>query len=48
MKKIGVYVLNLKKDKKRLKNIVSILKKQKIHDYEIIQGIDGKKLTRKE
>jgi len=39
-----VYVINLKRDTKRLENIKNELKKQNIYNFEIIQGIDGKKI----
>ena len=47
MKKIKIFVLNLKKDRNRRRHIVSELKKQNIKDYEIIEAIDGNKLAKK-
>ena len=42
--KFKVYVINLKKDNKRKKNIIKQLKKQKIKNYEIINAVNGNKL----
>ena len=39
-----IYVINLKRDAKRLENIKNELNKQNIYEFEIIQGIDGKKI----
>lgn len=44
--KFKVYVINLKKDNKRKKNIIKQLKKQKIKNYEIINAVNGNKLSK--
>lgn len=45
-KKLLVYVINLKKDKKRRKSIIDQLNKQKIKNYTIINAVDGSKLSK--
>ena len=47
-KKYKVYVVNLKKDKKRKEHIINELKKQKIINYEIIDAVNGNILPLKE
>ena len=41
-----VYIVNLKTDKNRKKNIIKELVKQNIKNYEIIDAIDGNKLNK--
>ena len=41
-----VYIVNLKTDKNRRKNIIKELVKQNIKNYEIIDAIDGNKLNK--
>ncbi len=43
-----IYIINLKRDTKRLRSITNELKKQKITNFEIIEGIDGKKIKKDE
>ena len=43
-----IYVINLKRDTKRLKSITNELKKQNITNFELIEGIDGKKIKKDE
>ena len=47
-KKFKIYVVNLKKDKDRRKNIIIEIKKQNIKNYEIIDAINGNELNNKE
>ena len=46
--KFKIYVVNLKKDKDRRKNIINEIEKQNIKDYEIIDAINGNELNDKE
>ena len=48
LKKYKIYIINLKRDKKRKKHIIEELKKQKITNYEIVDAIDGNALPPKE
>lgn len=48
LEKFKIFVVNLKKDEDRKKNIVNELRKQKIKNYEIIDAINGNKLTHQE
>ena len=43
-----VYIVNLKKDKKRKKNILNELKKQNLKNYKFISAVNGNKLKKKE
>ena len=45
---LQVYVINLKQDTERLKNISYELNKQNINDFEIIEAIDAKRINKKE
>ena len=45
IKNFKVFVVNLDKDKERLKNIIIELKKQKLKNYEIIKAVEGDKFT---
>ena len=45
---LKVYVINLKQDTERLKNISYELNKQNINDFEIIEAIDAKRINKKE
>ena len=47
-KKFIVYIINLKKDEERKKNILRQVKKQKIKNYELIAAVDGNNLTEEE
>ena len=40
-----IYIVNLKKDKNRRKNIIREVEKQNLTNYEIIDAIDGNKLN---
>ena len=42
---LQIYVINLKRDSERLKNITSELKKQNIINFELIEAIDSKKIS---
>lgn len=46
--KIQVYIINLKKDEDRKKNILIELKKQNIENFELVEAIDGNKLKDEE
>ena len=46
--KFKIYVVNLKKDKDRRKNIIIEIEKQNIKNYEIIDAINGNELSNKE
>ncbi|MDB9717889.1 glycosyltransferase family 25 protein [Candidatus Pelagibacter sp.] len=46
MKKYQIYILNLKRHKKRRKHIISELKKQNIRNYEFVDAIDGNRLKK--
>ena len=48
IEKFIIYVINLKKDKKRKKHIINELKKQNINNYELIEAINGNKFSTKE
>ena len=48
LKKYKIYIINLKRCKKRKKHIIEELKKQKITNYEIVDAIDGNALPPKE
>ena len=41
-----IYVINLKRETKRRKNIIEELKKQNIQNFEIIDAIDGEKINK--
>lgn len=43
--KFKIYVVNLKKDKDRKKNIINEIEKQNIKDYQIIDAINGNELN---
>ena len=43
-----VYIINLKKDKNRKKNILNELKKQNLKNYKFISAVNGNKLKKKE
>lgn len=45
-KNFFVYIINLKKDKKRKQSIISELIKQKINNYKIIDAVDGNSLKK--
>ena len=45
---LQVYVINLKKDTERLENISYELNKQNINNFEIIEGVDAKKINKKD
>ncbi len=44
MHNFKIYIVNLKKDKKRKKNILREIKKQNLKNYKFIDAIDGNKL----
>ncbi len=44
MQNFKIYIVNLKKDKKRKKNILREIKKQNLKNYKFIDAIDGNKL----
>ena len=46
--KFKIYVVNLKKDKDRRKNIIIEIEKQNIKNYEIIDAVNGNELSNKE
>ena len=46
--KFKIYVVNLKKDKDRRKNIIIEIEKQNIENYEIVDAINGNELNYKE
>ena len=46
MKKYQIYIINLKRHKKRRKHIISELKKQNIRNYEFVDAIDGNRLKK--
>ena len=46
--KFKIFIVNLKKDKKRREHIISELKKQKLDNYEIIDAINGHEFDEKE
>jgi len=48
MKNFKVYIINLKKDKNRKKNILNELKKQNLKNYKFISAVNGNKLKKKE
>ena len=48
IEKIKVYVVNLKEDRERKKNIVNEIEKQNIKNYEILNAINGNLLTNEE
>tara|TARA_B100001175_G_scaffold279081_1_gene256068 strand:- start:985 stop:1743 length:759 start_codon:yes stop_codon:yes gene_type:complete len=48
LEKFKIYVVNLKKDLNRKQNIINELQKQNIQNYEIIDAVNGNKLTSKE
>lgn len=48
LKEFKIYVINLKKDIDRKKNIINELRKQNIINYEIINAINGNELSHKE
>ncbi len=48
LKKFKIFIVNLKKDKNRKKNIINELKKQNIKNYEIINAVNGNELKKKE
>jgi len=43
-----IFVINLKKDKEKLNNILLQFKKYNITDYEIIEAVQGSQLTDEE
>ena len=43
-----VYIINLKKDKNRKKNILNELKKQNLKNYKFISAVNGNELKKKE
>ena len=45
---LQVYVINLKQDTKRLKNISYELNKQNINNFEVIEAVDAKKINKKD
>ena len=47
-KKFIVYIINLKKDEERKKNILREIKEQNIKNYELIAAVDGNNLTEEE
>ena len=48
MKNFKVYIINLKKDKNRKKNILNELKKQNLKNYKFISAVNGNELKKKE
>lgn len=48
MQNFKIYIVNLKKDKKRKKNILNELKKQNLKNYKFISAVNGNKLKKKE
>lgn len=46
IEKFKIYIVNLKKDKKRRTNIIKEMQKQKLDNYEIIEAIEGDKLNK--
>ena len=45
---LQVYVINLKQDTERLKNISYELNKQNINNFEVIEAVDAKKINKKD
>ena len=43
-----IYIINLKKDKKRRENIIREVEKQNLTNYEIIDAVDGNELNQNE
>ena len=43
-----IYIVNLKKDNARRKNIINEIEKQNIKNYEIIDAVNGNELSNKE
>ena len=43
-----IYVVNLKRDNARRKNIINEIEKQNIKNYEIIDAVNGNELSNKE
>ena len=46
--KFIVYIVNLKQDQKRKKNILREIKEQNIKNYELVAAVDGNNLTERE
>ena len=45
---LQVYVINLKQDIERLKNISYELKKQNISNFEVIEAVDANEINKKD
>ena len=48
IEKFKIYIVNLKKDKNRRENIIREVNKQNLNNYEIIDAVDGNKLSQNE
>lgn len=48
LEKFKIFIINLKKDKKRRTHIINQLTEQKINNYEIIDAVNGKEFDKKE
>ena len=48
LNKFKIYIINLKQSSERRKNIIDQIEKQNIENYELIEAIDGNKLSEEE